>query len=271
MVKGTRFQTDTKFPIFNDGGCMALKIQRKLMDTLVLKAADLQIEEVRIGLGYSAVKLSNGQAGLAWTPKNQGGGCTHLHAAGTLSGKPATELLAGLIGESALLRALGVATANALVAIPVPGVFTGNALEPLGITSEDHVAMVGYFGPLVRELKQVACRLDIIELDSTRPGVLNPQEGKKALANCDVAILTGTSLITGTLDDLFASLGQPRGVLLLGPSAPLCPEVFAGTPLTQISGARVLDCDSVFRVVSEGGGTPLLKRHVAFETLFLKP
>ena len=248
---------------------MTLKIQEKLLDTLVSKATGLEVEEVRIGLGYSAVKLNNGQAGLAWTPSNKGAGCTHLHSAGTLSGKPAAELLAGLVGENALLRALGVATANALVACPIPGVFTGNALDPLGITSRDHVAMVGYFGPLVRELQQGGCRLDIIELDSTRPGVLTPQEGKTVLADCDVAILTGTSLITGTLDDLFASLGKPRGVVLLGPSAPLCPEVFVGTPLTQISGARVLDCDSVFRVISEGGGTPLLKHHVAFETIFL--
>lgn len=248
---------------------MTLKIQRKLLDILVSKATDLEVEEVRIGLGYSAVKLNNGQAGLAWTPSNKGSGCTHLHAAGTLSGKPAGELLSGLVEDNALLRALGVATANALVSSPTPGAFTGNALDPLGITSKDHVAMVGYFGPLVRELNQGGCRLDIIELDSTRPGVLTPQEGKLALANCDVAILTGTSLITGTLDDLFVSLGNPRGVVLLGPSAPLCPEVFADTPLTQISGARVLDCDSVFRVISEGGGTPLLKHHVAFETLFL--
>jgi uncharacterized protein (DUF4213/DUF364 family) len=248
---------------------MTLKIQRKLLDILVSKATDLEVEEVRIGLGYSAVKLSNGRSGLAWTPSNKGGGCTHLQAAGTLSGKPAEELLAGLAGEDVLLRALGVATANALVASPNPGAYIGNALDPLGITSRDHVAMVGYFGPLVKKLQQNGCRLDIIELDSTRPGVLTPQEGKNVLGNCDVAILTGTSLITGTLDDLFASLGKPRGVVLLGPSAPLCPEVFANTPLTQISGARVLDCDSVFRVISEGGGTPLLKHYVAFETLFL--
>ncbi|ABA89216.1 protein of unknown function DUF364 [Syntrophotalea carbinolica DSM 2380] len=247
---------------------MTLHIQNKLMQTLLGKAETLKIEEVRIGVGYSAVKLDNGHAGLAWTPPNRGGGCTHLHAAGTLGGKPATELLAGLVEERPLLRALGVATANALLAdSPSPDVSTVNALEPLRITPSCHVVMVGYFGPLVRDLQNVGCRLDIVELDSNRPGVLSPQQGQKVLGVCDVAILTGTSLITGTLDELFASLGRPRSAVLLGPSAPLCAEVFADTPLTQISGARVLDCDSVFRVISEGGGTPLLKRHVAFETL----
>jgi uncharacterized protein (DUF4213/DUF364 family) len=249
---------------------MSLNIQRRLLEYLIARTGELRVEDVRIGLGYSAVKLDNGYAGLAWTPRRTDGGCTHLHTAGTLTGKPASEMLSGLVEENAILRALGVATANALLAgNPRPGATNVNALEPAKISPACHVAMVGYFGPLVKELREVGCRLDIIELDSTRPGVLSPEEGERVLACCDVAILTGTSLITGTLDNLMASLGTPRSVILLGPSAPLCPEVFADTPLTQVSGARVLDCDGVLRVVSEGGGTPLLKKYVAFETLLL--
>jgi uncharacterized protein (DUF4213/DUF364 family) len=249
---------------------MSLNIQKKLQEVLAPRASEHRIEEVRIGLGYSAVKLDNGQAGLAWTPKNTGGGCTHLHSAGTLGGKSAVDLLSGLTSDRDLLRALGVATANALLSAgPYPGAKTVDALSPLGITPASRVAMVGYFGPLIRELQEAGCRLDIIELDSDRPGVLTPEQGRGALSACDVAILTGTSLITGTLDDLFDALGNPGSVVLLGPSAPFCPEVFAGTPLTQISGARVLDCDGVFRVISEGGGTPLLKPYVAFETVML--
>lgn len=249
---------------------MTLKMQQKLLDALVDRTVDCRVDDIRIGLGYTAVKLDNGQAGLAWTPRSQGGGCTHLHAAGTLREKTTEELLSGLVKEHALLRCVGVATANALLAgAPRAEAITVNALEPLQITPDSHVVMVGYFGPLVRELQEIGCRLEIVELDASRPGVLNPEQGKAALGKCEVAILTGTSLITGTLDDLFASLGSPRGVLLLGPSAPLFPEVFAGTPLTQISGARVLDCEGVLRVVSEGGGTPLLKQHVAFETVLL--
>ncbi|MDY0261163.1 DUF364 domain-containing protein [Syntrophotalea acetylenica] len=249
---------------------MSLVMQGKLQDFIADRVAGVKIAEVRIGLGYTAVKLDNGQAGLAWTPKSMGGECTHLHNAGTLCEKPAMELLAGLTEARPLLRALGLATANAaLAAHPCPGATTVNALSPLGITADSRVAMVGYFGPVVSDLGKVGCHLDIIELDSSRPGVISPEQGKKALKACDIAILTGTSLITGTLDDLLSSLGDPRGVLLLGPSAPLCPEIFADTPVTQISGARVLDCDSVFRVVSEGGGTRLFKPHVAFETVTL--
>lgn len=250
---------------------MSLNMQQRLLTTLAPAAAGLTIDEVRIGLGYTAVRLSNGQAGLAWTPPSKGGACTHLHSAGTLAGSPAEDLLAGLMNERPVMRTLGVATANALLAAkPHPDAKTVAALEPLAITANDHVAMVGYFGPVVRDIEKIGCRLDIIELDPSRPGTLTPEQGKAVLATCDVAVITGTSLVTGTTDDLMESLGRPRGAVLLGPSAPFCPEVFADTPLTQISGARVLNSDGVLQIVSEGGGTPLLKQYVAFETVPIK-
>jgi uncharacterized protein (DUF4213/DUF364 family) len=54
--------------------------------------------------------------------------------------------------------------------------------------------------------------------------------------------------------------------VLLGPSTPLCPAVFRDTPVTHLAGARVRVPEAVLRIVSEGGGTMLLKRHMDFET-----
>ncbi len=250
---------------------MTMEIQQKLLTILAPAAASRKVDTVRIGLGYTAVRLDDGATGLAWTPPPARGSCTHLDCAGALAGKPAGELLRNLIDERPLLRTLGLATANALLAArPHPDAILVDALEPLGVTAQDHVGMVGYFGPLVRELKKIGCRLDIIELDSSRPDTLSPQAGRAVLAACDVAIITGTSLVTGTIDELLTSLGQPRAAVLLGPSSPFCPEAFANTGLTQISGARVVDGEGALRVVSEAGGTPLLKQYVAFETVPLR-
>lgn len=249
---------------------MSLKIQNALVELLNDKAKEHKVYDVRIGLGYTAVCLDNRQAGLAWTPPRTAGCCTHLPLAGTLNGREASELLQMLASEQPLQRTLGLATANALLATgTLPETSREEVLEGLKITGDDHAAMVGYFGPLVKRIREVGCRFDIIELDSSKPGVLTPEQGRAVLAECSVAILTGTSLVTGTSDGLLADLGQPREAVLLGPSAPFCAEVFAGTPLTRIAGARVLNADGVLQVVSEGGGTPRLKSHVSFETLVL--
>ncbi len=249
---------------------MGLKLQGELFDLLVDDAQGKKVAEVRLGLGYSAVQLDDGAAGLAWTPPSKGGGCSHLNLAGTLAGRPAEELLAMLTADRALLRAVGMATANALLASrPQPGATTAEALSLLQVVPQDHVVMIGYFGPLVRQLRETGCRLEIVELNPERPADLDVKQGMKALSACDIAIITGTSLITGTIDDLLDALGQPRGAVMLGPSTPLLPELFSGTPLTQLSGARVCNPSGVLQVVSEGGGTPLLKPFVAFESLLL--
>jgi uncharacterized protein (DUF4213/DUF364 family) len=75
----------------------------------------LNIADVRIGLGYTSVRLDNGNSGLAWTAQNASENCTHEAKAGTLAGSTAEALLEMLGSDSnPLSRTTGLATANAL-------------------------------------------------------------------------------------------------------------------------------------------------------------
>lgn len=249
---------------------MTLKIQNRLLDHLKSHADGQVAADIRIGLGYTAVRLASGHAGVAWTPKSDAPCCTHFQEAGTLAGRPAGELLEYLADEkSGLARAVGLATANALLAaIPRPAILRDEVISSLDVQPGERVAMVGYFGPIVAQLKKIGCNLQIIELNSHHGGeTLTPEQGREALANCSIAILTGTSLINGTCDELLAGLGSPRAAVLLGPSSPLCPDAFTGTGITHVAGSRVREPEAVLRVVSEGGGTMLMKKYVDFETV----
>jgi len=250
-------------------GNMTLNMQKRLFDHLAPQASGVVVADVRIGLGYTAVKLESGHAGIAWTPKSDSPHCTHFQEAGTLAGRPAREILAYLADEhSSLGRALGLATANALLsALPHPPVSRDEIITSLNIASGERVVMIGYFAPVIAHLKRIGCRLDIVELKPHAGETITPEEGKKALSECSVAIITGTSLINGTCDELLAGLGRPRAAVLLGPSSPLCTDVFKGTGITHVAGSRVRDVDAVLRIVSEGGGTMIIKKHVDFETV----
>lgn len=247
-----------------------LTIQNKLIDLLSSRAEGITVADVRIGLGYSALKLDTGHAGVAWTPKDATASCTHFSAAGSLAGRSAGEILAMLADENASLpRAVGLAAANALLAVsPETDVSHEEIISSLEITGDDHVAMVGYFMPVIGKLNKSGCRVDIVELNPDHgPGTLSPRQGKEALAACSVAIITGTTLINGTFSEVTASLGNPRAAVLLGPSSPLCRDLFKGTKITHVAGSRVTDPDAVLRTVSEGGGTMLMKPNLAFETV----
>jgi uncharacterized protein (DUF4213/DUF364 family) len=248
-------------------------IQQKISDYLNPISEGLVVADVRIGLGYTSVRLDNGNLGLAWTARSHSGSCTHEPKAGTLAGSPARELLEMLAStENSLSRSIGLATANALAAgIPEAQSTSVNVLELINIQGSDQVVMVGFFGPLIPRLHQTGCHLDILELNSNRPGTMSPDKGRAALAACSVAIITATSIVTGTMDELLSGLGNPRAAIILGPSSFMRPEVFSGTRVTHIAGARIRNVPAVEKIVSEGGGTMLLKRHLDFETLCLKP
>ncbi len=248
---------------------MKLIIQKRLRDYLKPLAEATVALDVRIGLGYTAVRLETGHAGVAWTPGSDAPCCTHLRGAGTLAGRPASELLDMLADEkSGLARAVGLATANALLDASPQPTSKEEVISTLNIPADDRVVMVGYFAPVISQLKKTGCRLDIIELNPDHgENTLSPEQGKKAMAECTAAVVTGTTLINGTFDDVTSGLGNPRAAVLLGPSSPLCGKVFNGTKITHVAGSRVKDADAVLRIVSEGGGTMLMKPYLGFESV----
>lgn len=248
-----------------------LTVQKRLINFLLPHAEHLAISDVRIGLGYTAVKIGNGHGGVAWTPNSSPTSCTHFQGAGSLVGCQAKELLTMLGDEvSDLARALGLATANALLAsLPPSSLLKEEVIASLHITQNDRVAMVGYFAPIIAQLRKAGCQLDILELNDKHSDTLPPEKAGDALRACTVAIITGTSLINGTFDEVNAGLGEPRAAVLLGPSSPMCCNVFKDTRITHVAGARVRDTDAVLRIVSEGGGTMIMKRYLDFETVIV--
>jgi uncharacterized protein len=231
---------------------------------------DATVADIRIGLGYILVELSDGRIGLAWSPNSRSSSCTHLPQAGKLLGVDALELLAWVTGGGDLQRAVGLATFNALnqrMALATPGE-EADAIDLLEISADDKVVMIGHFAPLLGKIRQSGCRLLIVELEHGIPGTIDRQQGFDALAECDVAIITSTSIINNSLDSLLAAVGNCRAAVMLGPSTPLSPQAFAGTKITQLSGACLLPQARLAKeVVSQGGGTMILRPLLRFVSM----
>ena len=246
-----------------------MKLADKLVEIGNEWSNDLIVKDVRLGLGYSCAELSDNSMGLAWTPSAPKGSCTHVDSAGKIAGSLAKDILFWLKDEDAIKRAVGLAVFNALSSkrINKAEVCTKETVSSLNLTEDDHVAMVGFFGPVIPRIKKTGCKLSIIELDDKKPGVISAEDGKKVLKECSVAIITATTIINGTCDDVIASLGNPRVALMLGPSTPLCLEAFSDTPINQLSGSLVNDSEKIKQLISEGGGTRYLKSALDFVSL----
>jgi len=248
------------------------EVLKALYEWALSAGKDAQVQDLRVGLGYVGSRLADGRTGVAALLLDAiPSGCMVLQDAGAFAGSPASSLLEYLVkGETPLERALGLATANALIDPPRDALDDREATTFFGLKGGDQVVMVGLFSPLVERIVSTGASLTIIEKNPEKMKIPDEKEKEKALRNCDVAIITGTTLLNNSFEEVIGGLGIPRCVAVIGPSTPLLPEIFRKTPVTHLGGAVVMDPDRVMRVISEAGGTPAMRSALRFVNLVLK-
>jgi uncharacterized protein (DUF4213/DUF364 family) len=220
--------------------------------------------DVRLGLGYTGVVLEDGHAGLAYTFRDEAGhGCSVFHGLRPLAERSPSDLVSFLPSEDRIEAAVGLACTNALLNRDGPGLREGDILGQLDLRPNDRVGMVGYFGPVVRGLEGRVSALTVFErADLPEPGVRPAEEAVETLPECQVALLTATSIINHTIDALLNAASGCREVVILGASTPLVSEVFKNRGVTMLSGVVVRDAEGILRVISEGGGMRYFGPHI---------
>jgi uncharacterized protein len=246
------------------------EIARRLYEYMSEQMTGIKIREVRIGIGYAAVALDKNLTGLAAVIREKlAPHCGVVAKAGKLSGMPASELLMYLVnGRNAVEKAMGLATANAVLSTQAPQE-ESDTLALMDLSSKDHVAMVGLFRPLVPRIEQTGAKLTVIEQNKAFPHIVSFKSRGDILKTCTVAIITATSILNNTLETILNDLENTRWVSIIGPSTPVCRDIFAGTPVTHLGGSVVLDRSKVLQIISEGGGTPSLRPYLRFVNLVL--
>ncbi|MFH1747289.1 MAG: DUF364 domain-containing protein [Planctomycetota bacterium] len=227
-------------------------------------AQERTIRQVVAGARFCAVVLDDGGTGLAnLCPDVCGEPSRRVSDWLPQPGTAATDVLATL--ASSARSALGLATANALANRPDDwggprgaAAIGGDLLDVLELRPDDHVGMVGCFSPLVEPIRQRVHRLSIFErAPRLSPDLLPENRAADLLPECSVALITATALMNGTIDALLGAAAHCREVVLLGPSTPLAPEVFAEPPrrVSLLSGMVAADAGELLRAVARGGGT----------------
>ena len=220
------------------------------------EAKSLKVVDVRIGLGYTLVELENTLCGLSYsfTKELSIKTCTLLDSAGELIGKKASFLLEKIFSYNLLDASLGLACANAII----NGGISYSDIDIVSqITDKDKVVMVGYFSPLIKQIKEKNERLVVCERDS-REGTLPDYAAYFEMQDADVVILTATSIINKTIDNLLEHTRNARIVAIMGPSTPMDREIFKNR-VTHLCGSVVSNIKLAKDVVSQGGGTRKLK------------
>lgn len=235
---------------------------------------ELIVERVVIGIFFTGVKLNNGVGGVCFTPVKTipeavccPSSARAMPASGKLKGRKATAFLEEMFSGNALKKALGIAVMNALSTTcwqnkpPQNYVIKKgrNALDEVAISKKTYTVVVGSLAPLIRELKKQSRPFCILELD---PATLKPDEmefyapadqAHEIIPQADLLVITGTTLINDTLENLLRLARPGAEVIVLGPTASMLPDAFLRRGVGVLGGVIVTDPDALLDVISEAG------------------
>lgn len=236
-------------------------ILKRIVEDLTSKARGLELADIRIGLEYVGVELSDGTLGVSYLFKEEVGHCCSRDFADEgFIGRPATDLVEwSLHMKDTLLSSIGIASLNALSAPQtIPSMTKNDAVDEIGFKKTDVVGMIGNFRPMVPGIVEKVKELKIFE---RKPGVGNPLiypdwAAYSILPSCDIVIISGTTNINKTQDILLSCCSSAREVAVIGPSTIVYPPAYADTSATLLAGAYAdpIKKDDIFTVISQGGG-----------------
>lgn len=220
-----------------------------------------KLKDIRAGLGYTCVMLEDGSCGLAYTFRNQlGCRCGIINDAGKLIGRGVDETVLWARDGNLLKSAIGIASINAVINRAQEDWEIGNVTSAIEIGPDDALGMVGEFRPILNKVKDKTRANYVFELGAAEGSGLYPSESiPQYLPKCSVIVLTATSIINHTFDQIIPYCSNAREVCIVGPSTTLCPEVFRRYPITMLAGSVVREPEQVLQIVSQGGGTMSMK------------
>lgn len=210
---------------------------------------DAPVRSVLVGAHWTAV--CSRHCGMAATLMgNQAHGHSKVRDVGRLHTKTARELAEYARSENLLEASIGVATINSLLEVDESQAVEINAAEVLAEHGRGkNVALVGHF-PFIPRLRPAVGQLWVIEQHPVE-GEYPAEAAADLIPQAEVVAITGSALINHTLDGLLALRCPEALVMVLGPSTPLSPLLFA-YGVTILSGTRVVDESAVLRTVGQG-------------------
>lgn len=234
----------------------------------------INVERAVVGLFFTGVKLNTGVTGACATPLRSipeavccPSSAMAMPFPGKLRGRPVRELLKETASTHGIRRAVGIATMNALAEMcwrrrPAPAVELRSgvdAYDAAEIQPGEQVVVVGAFVPFLKALKRAGQRFTVLEMDpATLKGDELPyfrpaEDAPRVVPGADVVLITGTTLLNDTLENLLALCRSSARVVMVGPTVGLLPDPFLRRGVDVLGSVRVTDPDAFLGVLAEGG------------------
>lgn len=243
------------------------------------RIASLQIEDVRVGLFLSAIRLSDGSSGMASTVYEEQQSCDKDKrdfgdfSPNQIRGRSVLELLE-TTRTRGVINTLRIAALNAISSSLLQDARyqvqeDTDPFDLLDLSEPRKVVLIGAFQTYINRLADSPHQLQVLELNEQalqekhRRFFVPAADYGRVLPEAGAVAITGFSLVNRTFDDLLGAVSPKAQVIVTGPSASLLPDVLFENGVSHIGATRVTDPELLFRVVAEGGSGYHLFRYCA--------
>ena len=164
------------------------------------------------------------------------------------------------LGTDPLSTAVGLGALNAVSQhlLKAAGFELDRATDPLGwldLADAHHVGMVGFFAPLIKKWGNYPGALTVIEKDPQfldRSGHFEVTDQTDRLCGCDRVLITGSTLINDTLDDVLSHCDPRAQIALVGPSASCLPDPIFDRGVDVVGSIMVCDLPRLEALLEAG-------------------
>jgi uncharacterized protein (DUF4213/DUF364 family) len=235
---------------------------------------EITVERAVVGLFFTGVKLSNGTAGTSATQIKSipeavccPSSAMAMPFPGKLRGRQAADLAREALSGHGIRRTVGIATVNALADCcwerrPHPDVELRHGVDAFDATEirhGDRVVVVGAFVPFLKELKRRGQAFLVLEQDPATlkadelPFFRPAEQAAEILPNADVVLITGSTLVSNTLEHLLALTRPATRVTVVGPTVGMLPDAFLARGVDVLGCVRITEPDPFLDLLAEGG------------------
>jgi uncharacterized protein (DUF4213/DUF364 family) len=243
------------------------------------------ISEVRVGLHLCAVRLSDGSTGVSTSIPD----VYHQRSRSERDYGDFTpcQIIGKSVGElfrspktSNLISTLRVSVLNALSGTLIE---TGKFkilenVDPIEIpdfSKKGKVVLVGGFNSYISKICAIHDNIQVLEFDedSLNPGFrkyfVPASNYQTVLANAEIVIITGMTLVNNTIDGLLKAIPPNAQTIVTGPSSSVLPNVLFEHNVEIIGSIRITNPDLLLDLAGQGGSGFHLFRYCAQKIVIL--
>jgi uncharacterized protein (DUF4213/DUF364 family) len=168
--------------------------------------------------------------------------------------------------NSTVFRTLYLAWLNAFINGNHQALSKTDFFDSYHFTNFQNIVLIGYSKSLTEKLLSLNKIISIFDNNSEYQGIKHQSELSDYVKTADCLIITATTLINDTYDEIVSQTDSSCEIFLLGPSSPMDNTLFDTQNLKAVFGMQFKKFDSeLMDMVAKGAGTNDFKK-IAFKS-----